>query len=873
MVNDLSELIPPEEEMIWKKFQQLLQAFVPKRQLTKNLHDIIQYLIEQEQISYGHYDKLYKVVYRIHKQGSHIIQKAESDIKVIREGGVPNEKPIELECEYLGKYKSEEQVQLYIRQIEANFHDINLRIKGRGRPGSIRLTFTISEAKKPHELLALYLAETLKTRLENRQIELKDESDVPLVLKTSPRLMIPMKDKPTVRLSKGHYRYAEGETATVQCVAVSALEIEYIQWFRVQDGKTQEIIINNDKYVGGPKSPSLSISDAKKADTGIYLCRAGNRAGEAISNTAFVDIFSFDPDVGCEPTPGDSASGHMQFYQRKCHMIGSPFFSHHGFYLDEYKSGIGCYIKAVDRDSPAETVGLKAGDRIMEINDHPVEYGSRQELIREIKHGEETSLLVVDPETEKFMGIGCSTNIINVTLSYLHLFRPRLCHIKGICGFDLDEHRVDDGHYIKTVDAVTFANQPGLLAGDRIVEVNGINIEYDSHQEVIRRMKTGCYSKLLVVDPKTDEYYKSRGVEIHSGLKEVYDLRVCHCRLNYVRWASFLGCGFELDEDREDKGHYIKTVDKASPAKTAGLKAGDKIIEVNFHNVESDSHQEVIRKIQTCYDISFLVMGPITHKYHRPLLNKRVSEDWPEPETEVECNQEPKSELANKQPQFVPILEPEDFLKFEPLGDLKSETADESEIVELKEKVSEDWPEPETKVECNQEPKSELANKQPQFVPILEPEDFPPYEPSLDSKFETSDESEIELKEKDAADQPKHQPDIESNTEPKDEFTTEPNLVPDYEPKEEFTIEPNLVPDYEPQYALQPEPEDVPETEHLTESVSGSKGKEYEDWPEPETEFESKPELKGELAHEPNTFDDLEPDDSPTPEPEDELET
>jgi membrane-associated protease RseP (regulator of RpoE activity) len=45
------------------------------------------------------------------------------------------------------------------------------------------------------------------------------------------------------------------------------------------------------------------------------------------------------------------------------------------------------------------------------------------------------------------------------------------------------------------------------------------------------------------------------------------------------------------------KGQYITKVEEGSPASAAGLKEGDKIIEVNCTNIELDHHLQVVKKI------------------------------------------------------------------------------------------------------------------------------------------------------------------------------------------------------------------------------------------------------------------------------------
>ncbi|XP_021368699.1 uncharacterized protein LOC110460222 [Mizuhopecten yessoensis] len=313
MVNALSKRIFPKANH-WADFIQLVSVYVPTSELGNDLQDNVYYLKRMGHISCGHYKKLFDVVKEIDKEASLIIKEAEADIKTIRKGGMPKETTTELECTFEGSYNPN-LPQKCTSQITEQYREANSRITGVGRKGSIVLKFTISEAQTPHQSSALYLAVTLRTRLQNRQIVLKDESDVPLVLKTTPKVTIPTenpKDVPTIRLSRGHYQFTEGKVAILKCVVVATAETESIQWVRVKDGKSNVICIDNEKYFGGlPQSPSLAIGDVKKSDRGIYFCKARNRAGEAESDTAFVEINSID-DLGDISTRKEEASTVME---------------------------------------------------------------------------------------------------------------------------------------------------------------------------------------------------------------------------------------------------------------------------------------------------------------------------------------------------------------------------------------------------------------------------------------------------------------------------------------------------------------------------------------------------------------------------------
>ena len=89
-------------------------------------------------------------------------------------------------------------------------------------------------------------------------------------------------------------------------------------------------------------------------------------------------------------------------------------------------------------------------------------------------------------------------------------------------GFNLHAEKDKPGQYIGSVDVDSPADDAGLKQGDRIIEVNGQNIEAKSHQEVIQCIKSGGNeTQLLVVDPEADEYYKNNGITVSRDLPEV----------------------------------------------------------------------------------------------------------------------------------------------------------------------------------------------------------------------------------------------------------------------------------------------------------------------------------------------------------------
>lgn len=86
---------------------------------------------------------------------------------------------------------------------------------------------------------------------------------------------------------------------------------------------------------------------------------------------------------------------------RLCHLKKGA--SGYGFNLHSEKTRPGQFIRAVDEDSPAQRAGLRPQDKILQVNSMSVMGMQHSEVVAAIKAGgDETTLLVVDAETEEF---------------------------------------------------------------------------------------------------------------------------------------------------------------------------------------------------------------------------------------------------------------------------------------------------------------------------------------------------------------------------------------------------------------------------------------------------------------------------------------
>uniref|UniRef100_A0A7N5JB67 Na(+)/H(+) exchange regulatory cofactor NHE-RF1 n=1 Tax=Ailuropoda melanoleuca TaxID=9646 RepID=A0A7N5JB67_AILME len=226
---------------------------------------------------------------------------------------------------------------------------------------------------------------------------------------------------------------------------------------------------------------------------------------------------------------------------------------------------------------------------------------------------------------------------------------PRLCCLeKGPngYGFHLHGEKGKVGQFIRLVEPGSPAEKAGLLAGDRLVEVNGENVEKETHQQVVSRIRAALNAvRLLVVDPETDERLQKLGVQVREELLRAQDgpgqaeppaateaqgaggenepqaaapepreteksrpeQRELRPRLCTMKKGAN-GYGFNLHSDKSKPGQFIRAVDPDSPAEASGLRAQDRIVEVNGVCVEGKQHGDVVSAIKAGGDETKLLV-------------------------------------------------------------------------------------------------------------------------------------------------------------------------------------------------------------------------------------------------------------------------
>ena len=126
-----------------------------------------------------------------------------------------------------------------------------------------------------------------------------------------------------------------------------------------------------------------------------------------------------------------------------------------------------------------------------------------------------------------------------------------------------------------------------------------MNCERYSHEQVVDLIKkAGNEIKFLVIDERSDDV---------KAKNKPYLFRIVQGKSGY---------GFYIWHD--DDGHYVEDITIGSPADRAGLRAGDRIIEINNVNIEKESTEDVFYRIKACHNVvNLLAVDAKTFVYYK----------------------------------------------------------------------------------------------------------------------------------------------------------------------------------------------------------------------------------------------------------------
>lgn len=170
---------------------------------------------------------------------------------------------------------------------------------------------------------------------------------------------------------------------------------------------------------------------------------------------------------------------------------------------------------------------------------------------------------------------------------------PRLCQLikwpdfDGY-GFNLHAEKSKPGQFIGKVDEGSPAEAAGMKRGDRIVEVNGVNIANENHKQVVERVKAVLNeTRLLVVDDATDKWYKERKLVVKGTQPNVKVLKTPNVRP---------GSKVQEEEKEEETVTTNPTVNGGSSSPPRSPEKVHPKVEVEISEVEQQKESPPISK-------------------------------------------------------------------------------------------------------------------------------------------------------------------------------------------------------------------------------------------------------------------------------------
>ncbi|XP_041739144.2 Na(+)/H(+) exchange regulatory cofactor NHE-RF3-like [Coregonus clupeaformis] len=282
-----------------------------------------------------------------------------------------------------------------------------------------------------------------------------------------------------------------------------------------------------------------------------------------------------------------------------------------GFLLRVEQGEDGHLLRNLEMGGPAELAGLKDGDRILRVNGTYVDEMDHSRVVDLVKEsGVSITFHVLDVASykqAKTEGVDLSDPHPKPTQPTINGVageapKPKLCYLaksSGGYGFSLRSVKGEVGMFMAEVTPGGVAERAGVKANDRLIEVNGENMENATHDQIVEKVKaSGGRIMFLLVDEDTDKFYKNKHIRLGAGLATVKFLPLKPRIVDLVKGSD--GYGYFLKAEPNKTGHFIKDIDRGSPADRAGLKEMDRLVAVEGEEVDSCSHEQVVDRIRQC---------------------------------------------------------------------------------------------------------------------------------------------------------------------------------------------------------------------------------------------------------------------------------
>ncbi|XP_022530240.1 Na(+)/H(+) exchange regulatory cofactor NHE-RF2 [Astyanax mexicanus] len=306
-----------------------------------------------------------------------------------------------------------------------------------------------------------------------------------------------------------------------------------------------------------------------------------------------------------------------------------------GFHLHGERHRGAQFIRKIEPGSPADLAGLRSGDRVVEVNGENVEKDSHHQVVEKIMAVEHrTRLLVVDRETDEFLrfhNLPCTeelaveTGCLSPRASSLTSSPRTSCSSSPLVSLSPSPR-----------DSITPPFSRGCSDKPRMAVATGA---MDKLAFIMNGNKTPPISPSVLIGSPTRRRDPFTPLLLPPSPSPSHTESDCHTDLSTTptcrqeeavvdeqdevmldlrpRLCCMAlgndGYGFNLHCDKSRVGQFVRSVDPDSPADRAGLRPGDRVVEVNDRSIEGMKHAEVvafIRHGQGC--ATLLVVDPET---------------------------------------------------------------------------------------------------------------------------------------------------------------------------------------------------------------------------------------------------------------------
>ncbi|CAM5121402.1 unnamed protein product [Natator depressus] len=294
-----------------------------------------------------------------------------------------------------------------------------------------------------------------------------------------------------------------------------------------------------------------------------------------------------------------------------------------GFCLREEVGYKGHIIRQVACGGMAQRRGLQDGDRILEVNGEYVDNMDHFRVAQKIKaSGNQVTVAVLDGNAYE-VAKALDKNLAELLPGHT---RPRLCHVvkdKSGFGFRVSAPEGVKGTFRLSVTSDSPADKAGVPSDSWLLELNGASVRNYTYARLTRKLKqSGSKVTLLVIDAKSEEFYRLQGVRVIAAMADATTLPFKARKLHMVKGPD--GYGFLLKEERGSSGRmgqFLCEMDTGLPADRAGMRDGDRLLAVNGEGVEGLCHQEVVDMIRASGNqVTLLVIDPDGDKFFSSMV-------------------------------------------------------------------------------------------------------------------------------------------------------------------------------------------------------------------------------------------------------------